>query len=600
LDPVELECDGMIIRWLTKTAQQQAWSSRMCVAIICLAVFAAFCIGVRRDFPTTVGAGNWGRFAFAIGAALTEMRHGGYGYVTALVMDDVLHSEGLTTDPAFLEPLKLRAPDNFRNPTVINAAIRKAAEFKWPFNPDNVDEVRGASNDDLGFVDYVKMSFRLFGINIISLYLSYFVLLGVSIGTFVASFRRETAPLVVLAVVALAHAALFVSGFFDPALVETVADPRYLSTLAIIPALHVGLFVTQGQRLSAANVLGIVIQSAIIAFSLLIRATVVWVLVALTLLSLGTLFAAWRRGEAGRLRRLWPMAILGFVLIIQAWHVQASLHPRYEAKGELSRHVIWHTIFVELANHPDWPVKYAEQFQNAIGDELPPTAARLYLIRHPPDRPEEVYQSADRQSLKSAAAETYVRKAFFEFFVNDPRYVIETFMLYNPRLLYEGLAKLLLSLDRDLTYAMPVVVIFICLALLIAGDPRQLRLAVFAILLLPIYFVVSLLPLALSLPAMMAMADQFYMLLATAGGMFVLLLSFLFRMVFTRGRDPYLAWLVGIPRRAEQNDGTRAMRPQQLEPSVRLSPGAKLVTEVFETVDDELIVGPSTLPKPLV
>src|SRR5262249_26148299 len=149
--------------------------------------------------------GNWGCFAFAVGAALTEMRHGGYGYVTALVMDTVLHSEGLATDPAFLEPLKLRAPDNFRNPTVINAAIRKAAEFKWPFNPDNVDEVRGASNDDLGFVDYVKMSFRLFGINVISLYLGYFVLLGVSIGTFVASFRRETAPLVVLAVVALAH-----------------------------------------------------------------------------------------------------------------------------------------------------------------------------------------------------------------------------------------------------------------------------------------------------------------------------------------------------------------------------------------------------------
>src|SRR5262249_4588576 len=105
--------------------------------------------------------------------------------------------------------------------------------------------------------------------------------------------------------------------------------------------------------------------------------------------------------------------------------------------------------------------------------------------------------------------------------------------LHNPRLLYEGLAKLLLSLDRGLTYAMPVVVIFICLALLIASDPRQLRLAVFAILLLPIYFVVSLLPIALSLPAMMAMADQFYMLLATAGGMFILLLSFLFRVVLT-------------------------------------------------------------------
>lgn len=532
---------GMIIRALAKIARERAWSFRICVGVACFAVFAAFCIGVRRDFPTTIGDGNWGRAAFAIGAALTQMQHGGYGYVTAEVVDQILRAGGLTTDPTYLEPLGLHAPDNLRDPTAINNAIRKAAAFNWPFNPDNPDEVRGAYNDDIGFVDYVRLSFGLFGYNIISLYLGYFVLFGLSVCVFAIAFREETVPIVLMAIVTLAHAALFASGFFAPGIVETVADPRFLSILAVLPALHIGLFVAERRRFSAASAIGIAIQSALIAFSLLIRATVLWALVALALLSLGVLFTSWRKGEVGRLRSLWPLAILGSVLIIHAWHVQMSLHPRYHAKGDLGRHVVWHSIFSELANHPDWPAKYAAQFQHAVGDELPPTAAKLYLIRNPPDRPEEVYLTADRQHLTGAAWETYTRKAFFEFFMNDPRFVIESFLLHTPRLLYRRLSTLLLSVDRALIYAVPGLVVFLYLAFLIAADARHLRSAGFATLLLTGYFAVSLLPLALSLPAMMAMADQFFLLLATAGGMFVLLLSFLIRLILTKGRGPYLA-----------------------------------------------------------
>ena len=168
------ERDGMI-GWLAKSVRERDLPYKICVGLVVCAVFVAFCIGVKRDFPTKIGAGNWGRMVFAIGAAITEMEHGGYGYVTAEYMDHILTFGGLTANPDILKNLGLNMPDNFRNPAIINDAIRKAVAFKWNFNPHDVDGVRGAYNDDVGFIDYVKFSFQLFGYNVASFYFTDYI-----------------------------------------------------------------------------------------------------------------------------------------------------------------------------------------------------------------------------------------------------------------------------------------------------------------------------------------------------------------------------------------------------------------------------------------
>jgi len=114
----------------------------------------------------------WGRAQFAIGAAITTLYHGGYGYTNAHDVRAALAKGGLTGAPIELRQARVKFPDNLRNPSLIDNAINKAVEIKWDFNPD--ENVTGSAGEDLGLVDYVRLSFILFGNKISSFFFPLF------------------------------------------------------------------------------------------------------------------------------------------------------------------------------------------------------------------------------------------------------------------------------------------------------------------------------------------------------------------------------------------------------------------------------------------
>src|SRR5262245_10126663 len=140
----------------------------LAVVIVCVSLTAAFRLGVERGVRDTIGNESWGRILFGVGTAITQMDHGGYGYALSTVIETILTYAGLTDDPKILAPLGVEFPGNLRDPALINAAIVKAARFEWPFNPE--EAIRGSAADDLGFVDYVRLSLIVFGHKIQSLY----------------------------------------------------------------------------------------------------------------------------------------------------------------------------------------------------------------------------------------------------------------------------------------------------------------------------------------------------------------------------------------------------------------------------------------------
>jgi len=121
-----------------------------------------------RGFPDTTGTGAWDRALFAFGAAIAQMRHGAYGYAIPSAIETVRIYGGLTGDSKILADLGTKFPDNLRSPARIDAAIDKAVRFNAP-NPDQ--GVRGSGGDDLGLVDYARLSFGVFGYRFRSLYI---------------------------------------------------------------------------------------------------------------------------------------------------------------------------------------------------------------------------------------------------------------------------------------------------------------------------------------------------------------------------------------------------------------------------------------------
>jgi hypothetical protein len=497
--------------------------------IVGLCLLAAFRIGIERDLRDTIGDESWGRILFGVGAAITQMDHGGYGYSLSTVVETLLTYGGLTDDPKILAPLGKQFPTNLRDPSFINAAIEKAARFRWPFNPE--EAIRGSGGDDLGFVDYVRLSFLVFGHQIRSLYYTYFLIFGVSAAVFLWTFRSRPALLMLLVITSVAQTILFASNLLASHNLGSISDSRFLSIMAIVPGLHLGCLLLDRSPPSIINVGLAIVQSIILVFVFWIRASAVWVILAVAVFA-GLIIIWGLLKRQNELRRVWCLGILLAVLAVHTLWVTMTLHPIYRSEGEISHHV-----FCRLQFHPRWNEKYAASYDFATFDELPRVAAKKYLLRHPPRHPEEVYLTKDRQYLRIAPSEAYVRKAYFEFFANDPTFALESLLIYNPVGMAIVLAGYLSSLDQTTVLELlSASVVLLILAGFLAADSDQWRLFKHGVLLATGAFLVSLLPILLTVPNYRTMGDQYFVLLIVLGCWAVLALATGLRVLLGRER----------------------------------------------------------------
>jgi hypothetical protein len=510
------------------------------LAIVCVWLVAAFRVGLHRGFPDEIGTEAWGRLMFGIGAAVSQMEHGGYGYTISNVIETVLTYGGLTGDSKVLADLGTTFPDNLRNPNLINTAIDKAVHFKWPFDPNK--EIRGSGGDDLGFVDYVRVSFHLFGYKLQSLYFTYFVIFGISILAFIYAFRSRPALLAVLVIISAAQVFLFSSSLFDSQNLGSISDPRFLSALAIIPGVHLACLMLTRSSPTASNISLALLQSVILVFAFWIRASAIWVIFGVLVLT--ALVAVQEiRGRRLKLRSMWGLGVLLAVWALQTLWASVAVHPIYKEKGEIAHHVIWHAVFYQLQFHPEWERKYAAEYDNAQFDQLPMVAAKKYLLRHPDAASAAIYQTEDHEHLKIAATETYTRKAFFEFFANDPKFVLEAYFIYSPINVLRILGPLnkpsptgnrnvgiMRSLDRNSVteYAL-LGITLVFLAGFLAIENVERRLFTRCALFMTAAFFVSVLPI-LPAPNHTTMGDQYFLLLIVLGSWSMLALCAVIRM----------------------------------------------------------------------
>ena len=408
--------------------------SLVLAALMVAALAAMYAEGVGRGLDTAVPE----RFRiYGIPIALSADRYGLPGYVAYEEIAarffndkpiDVIVSEDM---PAELEK------------DVIADARRGVGLFFVPA-------------DDKGNATFARMAFRLFGPQARSLYRTYFLLLLLSIGAFIAAFWRQPARLWAGVCVMLASAALVAAyrpGFLLP-YVTTLYDPRSYGVIAILAMLHLGFCCIDG-RWSPGRLIGVIFQAAMIVFAVHMRFENV--MLAASLVTWVSAHALWHRrtwAPGAVLRHSWALIVLALVFAGSFELERRLYHPRYFTT-HMAHHLVWHNVGIGLVLHPELAKSFRYQGPSArrVDDgTMMVTVAAALLSEGKRDTVEQIFGAAYSNPTGDEAGiavdvgkffhssgsdlaryDAEVKRFVLAQVRNHPRYTAELYLRYKPR-----------------------------------------------------------------------------------------------------------------------------------------------------------------------
>jgi hypothetical protein len=372
------------------------------------------------------------------------------GYVGYRVIYDALVEGGMTNDASLLASLGKAYPANLKDPQLLNAAIASALRVPPPDNASFKDNsLMRIDEADPGLVDYYKIAFHLFGFNTESFFHLYFVLLSISVVIFLMAHHQSMAFMTVPVLFLAAGNIVLSSDIFSIGdQLVSVVNLRFLSTLGLLPALHLVLLMLERQQITFVRAGLAVAQIVLLLFVFSIRSTITWVLplffmIASTQLILGIIklkrqnigFARAFRASTKTLlvTGWWPLAALLAGFFIFQTLMSVRMHPSYELDDALPHHYRINNAFIGLTAHPMWGQTFAKDYGFAKGDELGLRAGVNYFVTHY-DQPETLYRSPLTGEVKSGLHERMVRGAYFAFIQQHPWFVIEAHFAKTYRL----------------------------------------------------------------------------------------------------------------------------------------------------------------------
>ncbi len=405
------------------------------VTLLCCAALlrTAFYHGVERGMDAALDEPGYPLVALA--AAIGDMAFGSNaGYVADPAVLKTLFGE--IVGPAFTEAARPR----LRNAPVINHAINKVYNESKVSGPSKGLVVSMYFND-LGFIDYIKLAFRLFDMEIQSLYRLFFVLLAGSLVVFVLAFPGNVFASTAAIAISFVFLAEINSAIFND-LNHTVYGFRYPSVLGVIPTLHLALLVAQRERFTPLAFCLALPQALLLIFAISMRSSAQWGLIALfaiaSLQFVQALWANWSRQQDRRILVLdagcafirWPLLLTICLVLLHGAYMRAALHPVYDSDDVLPQHVFWHTSFVNYAAHDSQALALAE---GATGDEIGYKAARLYAKRVGlAANPESLGSPLTNTTLRQALHDKLMRRVFLSYILANPFRVLNVYLYEKP------------------------------------------------------------------------------------------------------------------------------------------------------------------------
>ena len=450
------------------------------IAVVAVLMFGAtFRAGIDRGMDQMVSSQGYGRILSAISAVMTEQRFRQGGYALSNCIHDELERRGLTSDREITKRIGLSFPQNLRAPFLDK--VLQDTELDLSKLPDQcAHTIRGLGADDLGYVDFAKLAFYLFGLHIRAFYYLFFLIYGLSL--LVGLIERHRDPMgqiILLSAAGLVYVSCYYSNFL-PSGSSNMLNPQFMPVLALIPGIHLLLILVDKAAPDWWRAAIVVFQSGVIFFAIHIRASAVWWIPAL-LLAAVVLFLLTLKGGKGRpegwraaayrgLVVQWPALVSIAIILGSLKLVVWSLHPIYREGGWLSYHAVWHSIYYSLQFHPKYVEKYAAYHEGKDGDEMPIAGALAYLKEHPEEDKPELFIVG--RSLKYSAMERVVQLAFFEFLRRDPWFVFETFVIVKPKFIWNAIVDTIVTEWKKATWR-ACLLFFLAIALIGGMAARQ-------------------------------------------------------------------------------------------------------------------------------
>src|SRR5262249_13957322 len=429
------------------------WYGRtVVVALIGLLIFGAtFRAGIDRGMDRLVTMEGHGRILNAIAAVMTEQRFHQGGYALSNCIHNEIEGRGFTVDPEIVKRAGATVPQNLRAHFLDKLLEDMQRDLSKLPDPCGL-AVRGLGADDVGYVDFAKIAFFLFGLHIRAFYYLFFWIYGLTL--FVALIERHRDPMgqiILLSTAGLVYVSCYYSDFLllpEPLGSGNMLNPRFMPVLALIPGIHLLLILVDKAALNWWRGAIVIFQSGVIFLAAHIRVSAIWWVPAL-LLAAVVLFLLSLKGSKGSAEgwrsvayrgmiAQWPALVSVVVILGSLKAVGWSLHPTYREGGWVPYHAVWHSIYYSFQFHPKYAEKYGTYHEGKGGDEMPVAGAISYLKEHPDQDKPEIYLAG--KTLKYSEMERLVRLAFFEFMQRDPWFVFETFVIVKGKLIWSAIA----------------------------------------------------------------------------------------------------------------------------------------------------------------
>lgn len=420
---------------------------------------------------------------WAMTVAISEgFYHSGGGYIGHLEVRDALIKE-LAPDGIYVYNPKTEALAKDRD--AIERAIRSAISL----DPEKLHSYKDYPfvvnwGEDSGQADYYQLAFLLFGYHADAMYKLYFFLFALSACLFAWQFHSKPWAMLVMCTVSMGLCAmLFLDTFYHRGM-PSVNSNRFMTSLAFIAILHWLLLLSQNRnaerKLPPAQWLPAIAQAFLLSFVISVRHSAQLYSTLITMWALLPLFLQlYRAKRAGN--PYWPViararhllvGLVIFMFITGGYNaVRLMMHnPYYFTNCVQPQHFTWHSLYLGLSLHPDWPqyappeISHFTNHQDGIGFLR---SEKLYKDENPG---KEFVCNFGTTYYPARLHEKYMFSEYVKFAWQHPLYMLQLHGWYKPARLYETLKPRFGNVPQSWWLAMATAWVFALAAGLCLGD----------------------------------------------------------------------------------------------------------------------------------